>query len=328
MREKNAPQGHGHKVLPARHRTKLLLPFCLLVVGIVWSSSSLAPFSSVAEFHIFRHQVKPAHQKREIPEDNLDAVGASETIHLKEALSLRDGRDTRVHTRSQLTAGKRTKTSGEATSTNEGQAGMTPKKILVKDSAVSTTAKDEDSPVTSDPHFQEKEEDSYPDKPVEMEEMDILRTKLSLALMQKENSLHGGDCRITGDLIRRGNRFVFHILDEIRGKYIYVYDLPPEFNVDLVKRCDSLLPWFGLCEYFENSGLGKPVASDQRKNRSSQILQPIERWFNTHHKAPLFYVPYYGGVDVIRWHWALNATNEKQDALGRQLVRWLEKQPS
>lgn len=83
MREKNAPEGHGHKVLPARHRTKLLLPFCLLVVGIVWSSSSLAPFSSVAEFHIFRHQVKPAHQKREIPEDNLDAVGASETIHLK-----------------------------------------------------------------------------------------------------------------------------------------------------------------------------------------------------------------------------------------------------
>lgn len=52
--------------------------------------------------------------------------------------------------------------------------------------------------------------------------------------------------------------------------------------MDLVKRCDSLLPWFGLCEYFENSGLGKPVASDQRKNRSSQILQPIERWFNTH----------------------------------------------
>lgn len=207
------------------------------------------------------------------------------------------------------------------------------------------------------------EEEFQPDKPPEMEEMDILRTKLSAALMQSEKRAHGGDTRITGDLHTNGNRYALRILDEIRsnslpfsipnpksssksscqGKYIYVYNLPPEFNVDLAKRCDSLVPWFGLCDYFENSGFGKSI-------NDSRILQPEGRWFNTHQyslelvsharilkyrcrtedqsKASLFYIPYYGGLDVIRWHWALNATNSNRDALGRKLVQWLEKQPS
>lgn len=222
----------------------------------------------------------------------------------------------------------------------------------------------------------QEEDESQPDRPQEMEEVDILRTELSAALMQREKRSHGGDTRITGDLHTNGNRYALRILDEIRsysappwaenatasssssatdvscqGKYIYVYDLPPEFNVDLAKRCDSLLPWFGLCEYFDNSGFGRPVGDPTSDGRNeSHILQPRGRWFNTHQyslelvsharilkyrcrtqdqsKASLFYIPYYGGLDVIRWHWALNATNEKRDALGRKLVHWLEKQPS
>lgn len=283
---------------------------------------------------------------------------------------MQDGRHPQADTRSQLAAGKNSKAGDARSGKNAALAGKKPRKTLVPDLALSATVETEDSPLGRKSFSKEDdEEDTQPDKPVEMEEMDILRTELSAALMQSEKRAHGGDTRITGDLYANGDRYALRILDEIRsnsappsenssstdggsckGRYIYVYDLPSEFNVDLVKRCDSLLPWFGLCEYFQNSGFGRVVAPEGGKNDSSQILQPAKRWFNTHQyslelvsharilkyrcrtddqsKASLFYIPYYGGLDVIRWHWALNATNEKRDALGRKLVRWLENQPS
>lgn len=131
------------------------------------------------------------------------------------------------------------------------------------------------------------------------------------------------------------------------GKYIYVYDLPPEFNIDLAARCDSLFPAFNLCDFFADSGTGKPV--DTHEN-GSQIFVPAGRWFNTHQyalelvsharikrykcltenpdQAALFYIPFYAGLDVIRWNFARDSTNEKRDALSMKLLRWLEKQPS
>ncbi|XP_024395502.1 uncharacterized protein [Physcomitrium patens] len=131
------------------------------------------------------------------------------------------------------------------------------------------------------------------------------------------------------------------------GKYVYVYDLPPEFNTDIAARCDSLFPWFNLCDYFVDSGIGKPVntASDGK-----QIMVPADRWFNTHQyalelvsharikkykcltedpdQASLFYIPFYAGLDVIRWHFAKNTTNEKRDELTWKLLSWLEQKPS
>lgn len=275
---------------------------------------------------------------------------------------MQDDRDQEAaHTRSQATSGKKTSPRSEVDAQHGVQAGSrAPRRTLVKEESHEDAAAFQ---VQTSP----AEEDFQPDKPPEMEEMDILRTELSAALMQSEKRAHMGDTRITGDLETNGNRYALRILDEIRfnslplsespsspskdsscqGKYIYVYNLPPEFNLDLTKRCDSLLPWFALCDYFENSGFGKPVAP---LNGTSQVLQPPDRWFNTHQyslelvsharmlkyrcrtedqtKASLFYIPYYGGLDVIRWHWALNATNDKRDALGRKLVKWLEQQSS
>jgi hypothetical protein len=264
-------------------------------------------------------------------------------------------------------AGRETSDGGGVT--NPTQTGRVPRKTLVK----KAVGVDEDAILAGTVAQEEEQEED--EKPAQMEEVDILRTELSAALMQSEKRSHGGDTRITGDLHTNGNVYAFKIFDEVRsysaplsagnatsdssssaaksdsscqGKHIYVYDLPPEFNVDLVKRCDSLLPWFGLCDYFANSGFGEPVGAAAKNG--SQVLQPPGRWFNTHQyalelvsharilkyrcrtrdqsKASLFYIPYYGGLDVIRWHWALNATNEKRDALGRKLVRWLESQPS
>ncbi|KAG0566523.1 hypothetical protein M758_7G074500 [Ceratodon purpureus] len=369
MGDKNAPQSLPHKLFSPRHRMKLLLPFCLLVVGIVWSSANLLPFNSVAESRFYLRQCATCGLDGALQGDQLDGVGASTTLQLQESLNVQDGRDQQAHTRSQLGAAGRNSRYGSDFA-NAMQPGRVPRKKLVKEAPIV----DEGVVAMVDSALDEElEEDSQPDKPPQMEEVDILRTELSSALMQSERRSHGGDTRITGDLQMDGNMYALRILDEIRsysapfnaeinatssssttkdsscqGKYIYLYDLPPEFNFDLVKRCDNLLPGFDLCDYFDNSGFGKPVAAG--KSNDSQILQPPSRWFNTHQyslelvsharilkyqcrtqdpsKASLFYIPYYGGLDVIRWHWALNATNEKRDALGRRLVRWLEQQPS
>ena len=102
------------------------------------------------------------------------------------------------------------------------------------------------------------------------------------------------------------------------GRWVYVYELPSEFNVDLAALCDSLFPAFNLCDFFVDSGIGKPV--DTREN-GSQIFVPPDRWFNTHqyalelisharvlcHKcctpdperASLFYIPFYGGQSLM-----------------------------
>lgn len=221
------------------------------------------------------------------------------------------------------------------------------------------------------------------DEPELMETVDELRMALSMEIMESERRAHEGDATITGDPSALQNLYASKIMDEIRsmslapqgrnkenkdvdggktepdgkqlssessceGKYVYVYKLPSHFNEDLVKMCNSLVPWLDLCEYFENSGLGQPV---EKTNDSvgTQVLVPEGQWFYTYEHAleivyhtrvlqyrcvtsdpnlaSLFYIPYYGGLDVIRWHWAPNATNEKRDALGWQLVEWLESQP-
>lgn len=245
-------------------------------------------------------------------------------------------------------------------------------------SATSGNKNGSDSPPEENQDDNEEDTDTLGDTVQDMEEVDKLRMALSTEILEKEKAekaAHGNDGQITGNTGGMGNVYASKLMDEIRsgsiprfggaanstkgvssivdtnssscrGKYVYVYDLPPEFNKGLVKRCDSLVPWFGLCPYFSNSGTGKAVGT----NETGKLLVPDGRWFKTHqyalelvmharvlkykcrtedrNLASLFYVPYYGGLDVIRWHWALNATNDKRDALGRQLVRWLEKQSS
>ncbi|KAJ7296873.1 hypothetical protein O6H91_Y095000 [Diphasiastrum complanatum] len=126
-------------------------------------------------------------------------------------------------------------------------------------------------------------------------------------------------------------------------KAIYVYNLPPKFNVDLVRQCDSLNPWLNMCNSFANFGLGKPVTS-----HAESVLLPKGQWYDTNQyalelvfhsrvlqhpcltsdpeKAMVFYIPYYGGLDVMRWHFAENVTNERKDKLGSELAIWLEEQ--
>lgn len=117
---------------------------------------------------------------------------------------------------------------------------------------------------------------------------------------------------------------------------IFVYDLPSKFNKDLMDRCGDILPWINnFCKYLENDAMGEPV------------LELGNRWFRTHqyslepifhsrvlkhpcrvyneNDAKLFYVPYYGGLDVLRWHFT-NVSDKAKDTLSSELVDWLSHQ--
>ncbi|KAI3522565.1 hypothetical protein L1887_00443 [Cichorium endivia] len=123
--------------------------------------------------------------------------------------------------------------------------------------------------------------------------------------------------------------------NQCEGRGIYVYELPPKFNKELTAQCHNMVPWVDMCKYFSNNALGEPIP------------ELGDRWFRTHQyslelifhsrvlnhpcrvynqdQAKLFYVPYYGGLDILRWHFK-NVSSEIKDSLSLELVNWLEMQ--
>lgn len=135
-----------------------------------------------------------------------------------------------------------------------------------------------------------------------------------------------------------------HPGSECSGRYIYVYDLPSQFNEDLLKNCDSLIRWFNLCPYLSNMGFGPRVDC---KYNSKGVLPKNKSWFKTnqfslevifhnrmkHYKcltndsslASAVFVPFYAGLDLGRFLWGFNTS--VRDALSENLVNWLKERP-
>ncbi|CAM6086331.1 unnamed protein product [Calypogeia fissa] len=131
------------------------------------------------------------------------------------------------------------------------------------------------------------------------------------------------------------------------GRRAYVYTLPPKFNADLVRNC-GLITWTRICDYFANEGMGQNVTTDELNDRGEKVLVPDGSWFLTHqyslelifharlkhyeclttdvNRADLFFVPYYAGLDVMRFHFQSNLSNDRRDALTFELMKWLEGQ--
>ncbi|CAK9141877.1 unnamed protein product [Ilex paraguariensis] len=119
------------------------------------------------------------------------------------------------------------------------------------------------------------------------------------------------------------------------GRGIYVYELPPKFNKDLVAQCGNMIPWMDFCKYFSNEALGEPIPEIGKcwYQTHQYSLEPIFharvlkhpcRVYNEN-EAKLFYVPFYGGLDILRWHFK-NVSNEIKDTSGLELLNWLESQ--
>ncbi|KAK9144895.1 hypothetical protein Sjap_004798 [Stephania japonica] len=121
------------------------------------------------------------------------------------------------------------------------------------------------------------------------------------------------------------------------GGGVFVYDMPSKFNTELLEFCSDMVPWMDFCQYFKNNGLGAqiPELGNNWYQTHQYSLEPIFHSRILKHpcrvhnvsEAKLFYVPYYGGLDVLRWHFK-NVSIEIKDVLALDLMNWLDRQPT
>ncbi|XP_074315425.1 xyloglucan-specific galacturonosyltransferase 1-like [Silene latifolia] len=124
---------------------------------------------------------------------------------------------------------------------------------------------------------------------------------------------------------------------DCNGKGIYVYDLPEKFNRGLFAKCNEMLTGLDYCMYFTNDAMGEPLTELGKGwyNTHQYSLEPIFHSRILNHPcrvhnvedAKVFYVPHYGGLDVLRWHFK-NVSNDLKDTLTNELLEWLELQSS
>ncbi|ESQ46835.1 hypothetical protein EUTSA_v10028137mg, partial [Eutrema salsugineum] len=121
------------------------------------------------------------------------------------------------------------------------------------------------------------------------------------------------------------------------GKGVYVYDLPSKFNRDLLVDCVDMVPWTNMCKFFKNEGFGEAIKNlGHGWFRTHQYaLEPILHSRFLKHpcrvykesQAKIFYVPFYGGFDVLRWHFK-NVSDDVKDRLGIEVLKWLRSKKS
>ncbi|KAD3338389.1 hypothetical protein R6Q59_026962 [Mikania micrantha] len=128
--------------------------------------------------------------------------------------------------------------------------------------------------------------------------------------------------------------------DPCGGKYVYVHDLPPRFNEDMLKQCRSLSKWTNMCKFTTNAGLGPPlentegVFSDNGWYATNQFtvdvifsnrMKQYECLTKDSSLAAAIFVPFYAGFDIARYLWGYNIS--MRDAASLDLVDWLQKRP-
>ncbi|ANM62140.1 Exostosin family protein [Arabidopsis thaliana] len=130
--------------------------------------------------------------------------------------------------------------------------------------------------------------------------------------------------------------------DTCLGRYIYIHNLPSRFNLEIIKDCKSITrpkDKISMCKYLDNSGFGPLIggkSSDYSPSWYATNQFMLEVIFHEKMKsyecltrnsslASAIYVPYYAGLDFRRHLRRRNVA--ARDAAGKELVKWLKKQP-
>ncbi|KAH7855243.1 hypothetical protein Vadar_022817 [Vaccinium darrowii] len=125
---------------------------------------------------------------------------------------------------------------------------------------------------------------------------------------------------------------------------VFVYDLPPVFNSELLQKCSELDPWGSRCEAFSNDGFGRKATglkgivpenlahawywTDQFASEiiyHNRILNYKCRTLEPE-SATAFYIPFYAGLAVGKYLWK-NYTAEDRDRHCHMMLKWVQTQP-
>ncbi|KAL3526839.1 hypothetical protein ACH5RR_011495 [Cinchona calisaya] len=135
---------------------------------------------------------------------------------------------------------------------------------------------------------------------------------------------------------------------EEKCKYgkVYVYELPPMFNKELLENCDDLNPWKSQCAAVSNNGFG-PNATSLAGTVVPKELTPPWYWTNLFageiifhtrslnykcrttepESATAFYVPFYAGLAVSKYLLNLSSSARDRDAPCQRFLGWIKHQP-
>lgn len=127
---------------------------------------------------------------------------------------------------------------------------------------------------------------------------------------------------------------------------VYVYDLPRQFNTEIVENCDGINPWSSRCDALSNSGFGKSAAAEISTTVPGNLSGA---WFWTdqfsleviyHNRmmnyrcrtaapesATAFYIPFYVGLAIERSLFTKNSTTAERDRHCKMMLNWVGDQP-
>ncbi|KAK3157711.1 hypothetical protein QOZ80_2AG0126900 [Eleusine coracana subsp. coracana] len=128
--------------------------------------------------------------------------------------------------------------------------------------------------------------------------------------------------------------------DPCRGRYVYIHDLPPRFNAEILRNCSAAYAgWPKMCDDVSNGGLGRPMSGGAFTGETG--------WYATHQFAldaifhgrmrqygcltndsaasDAVFVPFYAGFEFAAHSWGYDAA--ARDAASADLVRWLVRRP-
>uniref|UniRef100_A0A5B6ZSP1 Exostosin GT47 domain-containing protein n=1 Tax=Davidia involucrata TaxID=16924 RepID=A0A5B6ZSP1_DAVIN len=125
---------------------------------------------------------------------------------------------------------------------------------------------------------------------------------------------------------------------------VYVYDLPPLFNAELLQKCDDLNPWGSRCDALLNNGFGRRatglagIVPDNLTHAwywTDQFASEIiyhNRMVNYRcrttvpESATAFYIPFYAGLAVGKFLWS-NYSAKDRDRHCEMMLKWVQDQP-
>ena len=130
--------------------------------------------------------------------------------------------------------------------------------------------------------------------------------------------------------------------DTCAGRYVYMYDLPPRFNADLVRDCRNLTASTDVCKHVANDGFGPPIAAaggelpERGAYDTDQFMLAVifharmkqhECLTSDPAAASAVYIPFYAGLDVVRYNAMEHPDVSAINALPLDLVEWLLGRP-